>query len=43
MTQLIATLKQIAVGDGIEPNQAYIFSRVLFAFVIGLIIATVLI
>ena len=43
MTQLIATLKQFAVGDGIHPTSVYVFGRVAIAFVVGLIAATLLI
>jgi len=39
MTQLIAQLRQLTVGDGLQPSQIKIFLKVTMAFVIGLIAA----
>ena len=40
MTQLIAQLKQITFGDGIQPSHVYVWARVAMAFAVGVIIAT---
>lgn len=43
MTQLIAHLKQIAVGDGVQPSQVHVMARVAIAFTIGVVVAALLI
>ena len=43
MTQLIAQIKLIAIGDGIHPSNIYVVARVTAAFVIGVITASLLI
>ena len=43
MTQLIAQLKQIAVGEGLFPSQMQIAVRVMIAFVIGLLVTCIFI
>ena len=43
MTQLIAQLKQIAIGDGLHPSQVYIVARVVTAFVVGVVFAALFI
>ena len=43
MTQLIAQLKQIAVGDGLQPSQVYIMARVVAAFTVGVVVAALFI
>ena len=39
MTELIAQLKQIAIGDGLNPSHIYVMARVAFAFIVGLVVA----
>lgn len=41
MTQLIAQLRQLTVGDGLQPSQVKTFLKVTMAFVIGLVTASV--
>ncbi len=41
MTQLIAQLRQLTIGDGLQPSQVKIFLKVTMAFVIGLVTAAV--
>lgn len=43
MTQLIAQLKQIAIGDGLHPTSVYVIARVGIAFAIGLTLASLFI
>ena len=43
MTELIAQLKQIAIGDGLKPTHVYVMARVAFAFIVGVVAASLFI